>query len=218
MAAIIELPSATSGENIYAVIHNGSAQVWNGSSFEAFNSVNWSNYVNALTEQTGTGYYKANFPSGIAAGKYTETFYQQQGGSPAIGDVNIGSGQIYWNGSIEEQGVGAVLAATPVTLASGQPNINVGSVSTVANIGAGGLAAIQAQLQALLNATTMPELTGIPAATPTMFQALMLAYMSLRNTHIATSGQEKIYNSGGTAITTAQLSDDGNVFTKGPFQ
>ena len=218
MAAIIELPSATSGQTIYAVIHNGSGQLWNGSAFEAFNSVNWSNYVNGLTEQTSTGYYKATFPSGIVAGKYTETFYQQQGGSPTLGDPNIGSGQIYWNGSAEEQGVGIVLAATPVTLATGQPNINVGSVTTVANIGAAGLAQIQAQLQALLNATAMPELTGVPAPTPTMFQALMLMYMALRNKHIASSGTETIYNNGGTAITSAQLSDDGNIFTKGNFQ
>lgn len=221
MAAILELPSATAGITAYAVIHNASGQYWNGSAFEAFNGANWSNYVNAVTEDrnggNGSGYYKGTFPSGIAAGKYTETFYEQAGGSPAFGDANIGSGNIYWNGNVEEQGVGIVVAATPVILAAGQPSINVGSVGSVTNIGAPGLAAIQAQIQALLNATPIPELTGVPNATPTLQQALMLLFMSLRNNHTATQGAETIYNSAGTGITTAQLTDDGSTFTKGRF-
>ena len=222
MAAIIELPSATVGITSYCAIHNGAGQYWNGTAFESFNGANWSNYVNAVTEDRysseGSGYYKGTFPSSVPAGKYTLTFYQQNGGSPAFGDSNIGSGQIYWNGSVEEQGIGIVVAATPVTLAPNQPAINIGTVAVVNNIAASGLASIQAQLQALLNATPMPELTGVPGITPTIFQALMLAYMSLRNTHTATGGQESITNSGGTVITTAQLTDDGTTFTKAKFQ
>lgn len=217
MAAIIELPSAPTGQTLYCVIHNGSAQIWNGTAFESFTSGNWSNYVNSLTEQTSTGYYKANFPSGIAAGKYTEVFYQQLGGSPAVGDPNIGSGGIYWNGTIEEQGVGIVVAATPVTLAGSQPSLNIGTVSSVTNIGAPGLASIQAQILALLNATAMPELTGVPPSTPTLYQALMMLFMSIRNQHTATASLEKIYNNGGTAITSAALTDDGTTTTKGQF-
>ena len=222
MSAILELPSATAGITAYCAIHNASGQYWNGSGFEAFNGANWSNYVNSVTEDRygggGSGYYKGTFPSSIPAGKYTTTYYQQSGGSPAFGDSNIGSGQIYWNGTTEEQGVGIAVAATPVILASGQPSISIGTVSTVNNIGASGLAAIQAQIQTLFNATAMPELTSAPSATPTIFQALMLAYMSLRNAHTATSNQESITNSGGTVITSAQLTDDGNTFTKAKFQ
>jgi hypothetical protein len=109
-------------------------------------------------------------------------------------------------------------ASTPVTLAGSQPSINIGTVTTVSNIGTAGLASIQAQLQTLLNGTAIPELTGIPASTPTLFQAMMLLYMSLRNNHTATSTQESISNSSGSAIASAQLSDDGTTFTKGRFQ
>jgi hypothetical protein len=70
---------------------------------------------------------------------------------------------------------------------------------------------------ALLNATAMPELTGIPSATPTLFDALMLLYMSLRNAHLATSVQESISNSAGGVITTAVIGDNGTTYTKAKF-
>lgn len=185
MAGIIELTSATAGSTDYAVINNASGQRWNGTSFETFNGANWSNYVQALTEDrfsgNGSGYYKAAFPSAIVAGRYTFTFYQQLGGSPAFGDPTIGSGgPMYWTGANEDQG---------------------SSVSVLA----------------LLNATAMPELTAIPGPTPSMFQALMLLYMSLRNLHTASGAQETICNDAGTGITNSALSDNGSVYTKGKF-
>ena len=185
MAGIIELTSAISGNTDYAVINNASGQRWNGTSFETFNGANWSNYVNALTEDrysgNGTGYYKCAFPSAIVSGKYTFTFYQQIGGSPALGDPTIGNGgPMYWTGSVEDQGW------TPSVLS-------------------------------LLNTTTMPELTGIPGATPTLFQAIMLLYMSLRNAHLASSVLETISNDAGSSITTATLSDNGTTYTKAKF-
>lgn len=185
MSGIIELTSATPGSTDYATVHNASGQYWNGTSFESFNGANWSNYVNALTEDrsggNGTGYYKAAFPSSIVAGRYTFTFYQQNGGSPTLGDPTIGSGgPMYWTGSNEDQG-------TVVTAL------------------------------ALFNGTAMPELTGIPGPTPTLFQALMLLYMSLRNIHLASSTQETISNDAGSSITTAIIGDNGTVYTKGKF-
>jgi hypothetical protein len=185
MAGIVELTSATPGSTNYATIHNASGQYWNGTSFETFNGGNWSNYVTALTEDrsggNGTGYYKASFPSGIMAGRYTFTFYQQEGGSPALGDPTIGSGgPMYWTGANEDQG---------------------SSVTVLA----------------LLNATAMPELATIPGPTPSMYQALMLFYMSLRNNHTASGSQEVICNDAGSAVTTASLSDNGTVYTKAKF-
>ena len=185
MAGIIELTSATAGSTNYAVINNASGQRWNGTAFETFNGANWSNYVNALTEDrysgNGTGYYKSAFPSAIVAGRYTFTFYQQQGGSPAFGDPTIGSGgPMFWTGTAEDQGT---------------------SVTTIS----------------LFNTTTMPELTGIPSATPTIFQALMLTYMSLRNKHLATSVQESICNDAGSTITNAVIGDNGTTYTKAKF-
>jgi hypothetical protein len=185
MAGIIELTSATPGSTDYATIHNASGQYWNGTSFEMFNGANWSNYTNLLVEDrfggNGTGYYKATFPSTIVAGRYTFTFYQQNGGSPALGDPTIGSGgPMYWTGTKEDQGSAVTVLA-------------------------------------LLNATAMPELTGVPPVTPSMFQALMLMYMSLRNIHTATGVQEAICNGAGSSITTAALTDNGTTFTKGQF-
>lgn len=185
MAAIIELTSATAGSTDYAVIQNASGQRWNGTSFETFNGANWSNYVIALTEDrfsgNGSGYYKATFPSTIPAGRYTFTFYQQNGGSPAFGDPTIGSGgPMYWTGANEDQG---------------------SSVTVLA----------------LLNGTAIPELSTIPGPTPTVFTALMLLYMSLRNNHTASGSQEVICNDVGTTVTTASLSDSGTVYTKAKF-
>src|ERR1039457_1690821 len=109
MAGIIELTSARAGSTDCATIHNASGQYWNGTSFEIFNGANWSNYTNLLVEDrysgNGSGYYKAAFPLTIPAGRYTFTFYQQNGGSPAFGDPTIGSGgPMYWTGANEDQG------------------------------------------------------------------------------------------------------------------
>jgi len=185
MAGIIELTSATAGSTNYAVIINASGQRWNGTSFELFNGANWSNYVNALTEDrysgNGSGYYKCAFPTTIPAGRYTFTFYQQVGGSPAFGDPTIGSGgPMYWTGANEDQG----------------------AIVTVL---------------ALLNATAIPELTSIPGPTPSLYQAIMLLYMSLRNNHTASSSQETIFNDSGASVGTSSLSDNGTTYTKGKF-
>jgi len=214
MAAITEVISQT-GQTLYCTIHDSTAKLANGASTEVYNGSNWTTYVNSLAEQGTTGYYFGAFPSYLPSGKYSIVFYQRAGGSAAITDPVIGSSQIYWNGTIEEQSLASVVAGTPVTLAGSQPAINIGSVSSVSTIGAAGLAAIQSQILALLNASTMPELTSAPGATPTIFQALMLLYMSLRNAHTATTTQEKIYNNAGAVVATGALSDDGSTFTKG---
>lgn len=174
MAAIIECVSL-SGQTLYATVHNASGQLWNTGSvaFENFNSAHWANYVTSLTEQTATGYYTAAFPSGVPAGKYTEVYYQ---GTGTVGDAVIGSGQIYWNGTAEEQGIAQVLSSAAMT-----------------------------------------ELTSIPGATPTLWQALMLMYMSLRNQHTATGAQESICNDVGNPIGSAPLADNGTTFTKSKF-
>lgn len=64
---------------------------------------------------------------------------------------------------------------------------------------------------------TLSELGSIPPASPTLAQALMMLYMSIRNSHSATSIQEIITNDAGTTIGTAALSDNGIITTKGKF-
>ena len=174
MAAIIEVISQT-GQTLYSVVHNSSGQLWNTSSvaFENYNSAHWSNYVVSLTEQSPTGYYSAAFPTSIPAGKFTEVIYQ---GTGATTDPVVGSGSIYWNGTIEEQGIG----------------------------------------QVLLN-QILSELNSVPPATPTLAQAIMMLYMSIRNVHSATAIQETISNDAGTGFGHATLSDNGTTTTKGKF-
>lgn len=174
MAGIIEVISAT-GQTLYSVVHNSTGQLWNtsGVTFENYNSAHWANYVISLTEQSPTGYYTAAFPTSIGAGKYTEVFYQ---GSGATTDPVVGSGSIYWNGTIEEQGIGQVFSNQ-----------------------------------------TFNELNSVPPATPTLAQAVMMLYMSIRNLHTATAIQETISNDAGTGIGHATLSDNGTTTSKGKF-
>ena len=80
----------TSGQTLYAVIRNRlNGQVWNNNSlaFEVFNSAHWAQYAIALTEQTGSGYYSATRPAGLAGFLTSDSIYQQGGGSPTIGDT-----------------------------------------------------------------------------------------------------------------------------------
>jgi len=81
----------TSGVTIYAVIHDQSNNLWNGSSFEAYNSAHWTSYAIAFTEQGSIGYYSALVPAGIPVGSYSFTAYQQLGGTPATTDTPLGS-------------------------------------------------------------------------------------------------------------------------------
>lgn len=60
----------------------------------------------------------------------------------------------------------------------------------------------------------IPELTVIPSATPGMRQALMLAYMELRNTLTASTAEQKVRNDAGTVVLKATLTDDGTTFTR----
>lgn len=76
-------------------------------------------------------------------------------------------------------------------------------------------AQVNAEVVDALGVDTIAELTqGIPTATPTIKQALMLLYMALRNKAATTSTEQAIYNDAGTKIAKATLSDDGTTFTK----
>lgn len=69
----------------------------------------------------------------------------------------------------------------------------------------------------VMNSQTFSELGSVPPATPTLAQAIMMLYMSIRNVHSATAIQEIIKNDAGTTIGTATLSDNGTTTTKGKF-
>lgn len=93
-----------SGYTLYFVVENAAAQRWYTVTpfFETHDAAHWTDYDIALSEQTSSGTYIGSFPSGITtAGRYRVTVYQQLGGSPAIGDLKIGSSTIDWDGSAE---------------------------------------------------------------------------------------------------------------------
>lgn len=68
-------------------------------------------------------------------------------------------------------------------------------------------------------AKTFSELTTDPGATPVAADAVMLGFMSIRNKHETDSGggTDKIFNSAGTAILTATITDAASVFTKAKY-
>lgn len=98
MAGELQLAHGVSGRTLYAVVRNTAGQVWNGTSFEAYNASNWATYDIALTEQSTSGYYVGNFPA-VAAGVYPVEVRHQSGGGPAVGDTVVGDGAIDWTGS-----------------------------------------------------------------------------------------------------------------------
>jgi hypothetical protein len=104
MAGYIEVGSQT-GNTVYAMLRNAQKQVWNGSTWVAYNVANWSQYVIALTEDTSSGFYTAAVPAGInTAIRLTILVYQQLGGSPAAGDDFIGNATGIYDGANWETG------------------------------------------------------------------------------------------------------------------
>lgn len=59
------------------------------------------------------------------------------------------------------------------------------------------------------------ELAGVPAASPSLEEALALLYMALRNKRETTSTSLKIHNDAGAVIATASATDDGTTTTIG---
>lgn len=99
------------GKTLYVVIRNNAAQVWNGTTFEAYTASHYATYPIALTEQGATGYYVGTFPTSIAtAGLYNIDVRLQAGGSPAVADSATGGFTVQWGGSAE-----ALVGTDPAT-------------------------------------------------------------------------------------------------------
>jgi hypothetical protein len=129
MAGYIEVGSPTGNTN-YAMLRNALRQVWNGSTFEAYNVAHWATYVIPLTEDAQAGFYTAAVPAGISSAmRLTIVVYQQLGGSPAAGDDFIGNATGLWDGSSWESGWST--AARTLTSMSGF-TVDVGKINGVA--------------------------------------------------------------------------------------
>lgn len=224
MAGIIETVLVTSGLSVYAHIRNNTGQIWNGSSFETYNSSNWSSYSISMTEQSGSGYYKATFPAAITAGIYNFVVYV--GNPPTLGDQPYDSGTMDWSGSVENY-IGLITVKLPsgnissfdpttqsVNLNANQTGVTIGSVNS---LGSSAQSSVKSQIDASLGSDIVPELTGVPSSTPTLKQAVMLLFMALRNKRTSDASTVKIYNNSGALIATASQSDNGAIYTKENF-
>lgn len=97
-----ELRIATStGSTVYGLIYNASSRVWDGSSFVAYSSGSYPDYVVSVTENGSSGVYIGDFPSGISdAGSYEIIYYVEiNAPTAAEGDPFAGAGRISWDGS-----------------------------------------------------------------------------------------------------------------------
>ena len=65
---------------------------------------------------------------------------------------------------------------------------------------------------------TIAELTGVPAATPTIKTAIMWLYMALRNLTQRTASEYRVAKDDGTIIAEADVSDDATTFAKSKFR
>jgi hypothetical protein len=90
----IQVVYTTAATLYVVVVDRVTGEVWNptlntgAGGWEAYNSAHWAQYAIALTELTGSGFYQAAYPAGIADDVLTiEAFYQQGGGSPTLGDT-----------------------------------------------------------------------------------------------------------------------------------
>lgn len=63
-------------------------------------------------------------------------------------------------------------------------------------------------------AGTITELSGVPAASPTLTQALALLYMALRNKVDVDATTKEVHNDAGTVIATKTLSDNGTTYSE----
>lgn len=115
---IINYPSSST---LYALLFDSTGNAWNGSAFAAPGSANWLDYDIAMSEIAGTGIYRASMPA-AAAGSYGWVVRKQAGGSPAVSDIAVGSGEIEWDGTAE------IMPASTTNITGGTINSVSGSI------------------------------------------------------------------------------------------
>jgi hypothetical protein len=223
MSAIISAQMAYTGVTLWAIVRDLAGLVANGSGLESFNVSNYSIYIIPMAEQVPTGYFKCAFPSYLPRGKYTFSVHQ---GSGIAGDLAVDQGSIDWNGSTEDT-IDTIIAKLPSGLISGfdpsSQNVNLNAnqsgvtIGIVNALGAAASAAVKTQIDQSLGTDIIPELTGVPPATPTLKVAIMFLLMGFRNKRTSTASTIGVYNASGAVITTASQSDNGVVYDKENF-
>ena len=223
MSAIISAQMAYTGVTLWAIVRDLAGLVANGATLEAYNVSNYSTYIIPMAEQVPTGYFKCAFPSYLPAGKYTFSVHQ---GTGVAGDLAVDQGSIDWNGTSEDY-LDLIIAKLPsgsisgfdptassVNLNNNQTGVTIGTVNA---LGAAASAAVKTQIDQSLGGDAIPELSGVPAATPTLKTAVMFLLMAFRNKRTSTATTVGVYNASGAVITTATQSDNGITYTKDNF-
>ncbi len=82
------------GRTLYVVRHNPDGTVWNANTeaWEVYNASNWTSYAIAMTEQAGSGYYRAAQTIADLDVLTTDCVYIQIGPSPDLGTDTPGVG------------------------------------------------------------------------------------------------------------------------------
>ena len=99
MADKIIVAHGEAGLTVYAQVRNSSAQIYNGSTFEAYDALRWTYYDIALTEQGASGVYQGDFPA-LSSGAYSLVAYSQLAGTPAQTDTLLGGADAQWTGTV----------------------------------------------------------------------------------------------------------------------
>jgi hypothetical protein len=97
-----QIAIAATGQTVKAVIQDmQTAQIWNGSSMEVYNSSDWASYNVSMPEQAGSGRYILTIPGGLPAGNYWVTPYLLSNPpTPSLGaDTPLDILRLGWNGS-----------------------------------------------------------------------------------------------------------------------
>jgi hypothetical protein len=90
-----EITGVSPTGTLYARLMNPSGLWWNGTTFEAYSSANYADYVLSMSEQGDSGVYSASFPSTIQTpGEYEYVVHLMAGASPAEGDTPINTGKV----------------------------------------------------------------------------------------------------------------------------
>lgn len=139
-----------SGTPYVQLFRESDFQFWNTVTpgFENYVTANIAHYAIAMTKLgTASMRWYADFPSGIAAGRYTAIVKLQAGGSPAESDTDISVGSVDWTGSV----------LGPIVNSQGYQGVNIAQMNSSST------AAVRQQLAA--DAIYVGTVTGATSVT-----------------------------------------------------
>jgi len=128
----IGVPHDLSAQNIYIIIRNAAQQVWNGTSFERYQSSDYHLYpIDAKEQGLASQFYGVILPTSLPTGDYSIAFYEQSGSAPGEGDTLIDYVDNFpWNSSIpSEVGLSDLDTRLPASLVGGKMDSDMVAIS-----------------------------------------------------------------------------------------